>query len=753
MVEELYISTTTVGQLYNFLNVVASVIVFINCFFDMDYRIKKMQQFEDNIGIVSDMMSCIAAFVVAYYSLNTPFDLVEVTTRATENFRTVAYMLSLHIASQAAVVDNPSLLFSTAYDAIGDATGGTILDTGELTYIRATPKAFVKNINKYCLEAIYISKYWLAIAALVYSVYVVRANQPSFNRKCRLFFQKTFLGRIPTIAISAYGMFLYFVNIDLTTTQRYATVLYEDQQVTDRQVAATVFESMSILVLAVKALYILLFWRRYELAIPAALFIIVKAIDRQDELQNDSETFDTLVYAAIIAASLAVGPIVVFLGKINVRTTINVGPNILYKLGFLLVIMSGFFLVPAVASEWFDFDFEQGNIATDAASKINTAVGKIDGIVGNIFDVARQLDPCVRRKDLPDKVPTDSGQYSPISNINQVDQQLLENRIRLADDVDDIGSICIDASTSNYDWDLSHTDSTQQLHCQKLKDDEDRSREELEDNVNNDNFDQNEGYAGNEENDYFVSASCRNKQCNAMTGVAAAALVVSNIPFTGPLGLFMNLGGRAAFTIFKVGRKIAKFGPRLKRKKDKVDKLAKKIGKAIGTINRALAFTVGMTSIFLPIFIGAVVTLALVMFRRDIFVERSGKGGNYQAVRTQSIDKGLGITLAIFGPLCIIDALFAAMLYILPMFMAEMFSLLPASLVIATFEELPGYTSLKMAYLVGCLGNALVVISGLLFVFNNSIASIFFSIRTSISSFYYFGWNERKANLKMSTLR
>ena len=272
MVEILYLNTTTVGQLFNFLNVIASLMVLVNSFFDIDYRISKMTHFEDNIGIVIDIVCCIAAFVVGYYSLLTPYDNLEVTTKATENFRTTIYMLSLHIAAQATVVDNPALIFSTAYELIGDVTDGSIVDTGDVTYIESTSISFLTNINKYFLEAIYYSKTWLTIAGIIYSAYVIRANKPDFGESCRVYFIKTSFGRIPSIIITSFALYQYIINVDFSPFQKYSDILFEQTS------TSATFESISVFFLGLKIVYILIFWKRYEFCLPAIFFIVLNDI-------------------------------------------------------------------------------------------------------------------------------------------------------------------------------------------------------------------------------------------------------------------------------------------------------------------------------------------------------------------------------------------------------------------------------------------------------------------------------------------
>ena len=55
--------------------------------------------------------------------------------------------------------------------------------------------------------------------------------------------------------------------------------------------------------------------------------------------------------------------------------------------------------------------------------------------------------------------------------------------------------------------------------------------------------------------------------------------------------MMAKMATNAAFTVFKIGRKIAKFAPRLYKKKQKIRKLAKKIGQSVGTNKAAFGFS------------------------------------------------------------------------------------------------------------------------------------------------------------------
>lgn len=735
MVEINYISTTTIGQLFNFMNMITSSLIFVNTIFDINYRISNMSNFEDNLGIFSDIFSSIAAFVILYYSIITPFELIEVNQKSTEKFRTIMYAFSLHLASQSTVIDDPSIIFSTTYETIGTITNDTIFDSGNVSYIEATSLSFLKNINKYFIMFIYYSKMWLTISGIIYIIYVVRTNLPFFG-KCRFF--KYFFIRFPILLISIFSLYMYLITRDLESViYRYSNILYEESYI------SRFLETISIIFLILKVVYMLLFWKHYELTLPAIVFVLLKAIDHQDELMNDKFDFDILVYLSIITLLMSIGSIILYIFTMKYKDILNFGPTIIYKIGIILVIISSFFLISAISSDWFDFNFEQGNISENAVLKVENAVQEMDFIIDDIFDVARSLDPCTKRKNIPDMI--ENTNITPINNENQVIEQLRLNRKKLADDISDIGSICFDTSTSNYNWDFNQTDTNEEIHCLKLKSEEDNMKQELTKSVNNEPNGLGKKYVkSSESDDFFVDEKCKNAQCAIFTTTSVTAIALSYIPFAGGPAMMAKMASNAAFTVFKIGRKIAKFAPRLYKKKQKIRKLANKIGQSVGTNKAAFGFSIGMVSIFLPVFIGTVISLSLIMFRRNIYVIK-GSEISYKQL-SKSTNNGLKIIVSIFLPLSFINAIFYTMLNILPIFMEAFLKLLPSSFLKVTFNNMPGFEALKLSYLIAFLGNLIIIISSILFIFNNSITSIFKYIKINIWDKPY---EKQPSNLKL----
>ena len=727
-------STTTLGQLYNFFNVLGSMIMFVNCVLDINYRLREQVHLEDNLGIVADVMSSVGAMFVAYYSLNTPFDTTRVTTRVTQRFRTVVYLICLHMASQGSVLDDPTLIFSTQYELIGDLTSTVSPLEEDLSFTRSLGMGELVAINRIVINVIYGTKIWLTVSASIYSLYVVAASSKKYMR---LIYMWTFLCRLPSVACAVFLLLIYIPTIDLRSVRRNSTYLYADFDA-NQATASAAFEAVGVVVLTMKSIYVTLIWRRYDFGLLAMVFICLKVLERQDELRQDGPLFRTLVYVLFATASMAVGPLLVSLTHLNPIKSINVGHRTLYKLGIVLVLSSSFFMVAAITGDWFEFDFQQGKLGDDAEQKINSALGRVDAIGEKFVTFARKLDPCVVRRDVPDDVAVVGDQeIYAMNNEEQVDAQLRRGRERIVTQqtAGAAGAVCIDTSSDNFDWVTDQTDSEERLRCEKLQDTEDEQREKLLKSViNNPHNALSKPYGMVEsdfDNDNFVDEQCRNTQCNIMTGAALAALVIANIPFFGGVGMAMSLASRAAFTVFKIGRKLLKFGPKIRRKRDKILKLLKLVSKAVGVSTGAIGFTMGTISLLLPVFLGTVVVMAIVMFRRDVYTYTNGGGSppeegeeeeeEEEIVKAAPGPRPLGLVLGIFLPLLFIDVGFAVMLYIIPMFMEEFFGLLDEVLVKVTFDELPAYTSLKYAFISASLGNSIIVVSYVLHKFDETL--------------------------------
>lgn len=741
--KQTFISVTTFGQLFNFFVTLAGVIVAVNCFFDLDYRLNNMTRFEDNIGVVVDLISGIAALSVSYFSIITPYDAIEIVTTADENFRTVLYMICLHMAAQAEIVDDPAIIFSGVFEAVGEFTNGTAVDVGEeISFTQAFEMDLYTGLIKGFLNLIYLSKIWLTIAGVIYSFYVIRAHYPICDTQCRRIFAFTLLGRLPALMATIYALVMYFINYNIDTVERFANELYsETEQLNADLPAVTVFETLGVVALGAKILYILVFWGRYDFSLIGSTFLLGKSIVKADLQLNEDESFDGLVYAFMFLASMTIGPLILNMVTFKIDDYAFFIPKVLYKVGILFMLLSAVFIMSSYTIDWFDFDFKKITIGADIIEKIDGAVAEIDKVQDDLFAIVKKLNPCVRKNpNFEDDIPNDDGLViTPIGTTTQLENNLRDMRQEIWNR-DDLSSQCVD-QTNNYDfYNPSTLSGTLQGHCQKVIDEEQETRERMQrDGIDDDSGIPDNSYEDEDfDNDkYIENNECKERACNAMTGVATAAMILSIVPFAGKPAMLLNFGQRAAFTVFKVGRKIAKFGPRIKKKKTKFKKLADLIKEAGTNSSGKMKFTAAMSGMYLPAFICIVVALAVIMFRRDIYLSVNNRG-SYTALKNdkkRGLQNNFRTLLVVFVPMLIVNAAFTAMLYIVPDFLFKVIDLInDTGILIASGEERPGYTALKMTYLLTTLGSLCVVVSGIVYLIAGSFTYLLTWIKEQVFS-------------------
>eukprot|EP00957_Ditylum_brightwellii_P202243 15329284-Ditylum_brightwellii.AAC.1 len=130
----------------------------------------------------------------------------------------------------------------------------------------------------------------------------------------------------------------------------------------------------------------------------------------------------------------------------------------------------------------------------------------------------------------------------------------------------------------------------------------------------------------NYDDDYFVDQECKDRVCYGFTAVVVFTIKLSFVLFMGGPVMILNIGKQMAYQIFCMGRKIIKFIPRIRRKRKKLKWLAKQIKRMLVTTKGTVLFTPASAAFFFTMFVMAVCSLALTMFRRDVYIERNKDG-------------------------------------------------------------------------------------------------------------------------------
>lgn len=621
-----------------------------------------------------------------------------------------------------------------------DGTG--TISTGNVDFYDVHSLNFLGTTAEWIMDTITFSKIWLTIAGLIYVVYVIYTNKPDWGREWRLFFRVTALARVPTMAATAFGIAMYFTHAEIGRLADYSTVIYEQQTLDSVVDGAYVMESVSMIILAFNACYILLFWNAYQGALVGTTFILIKACARKDRLADEDDEFYALVYTTVIMAGMTAGTFLVLIREVDIEARFNFVPSVLYKTGIIFLVVASIFLIAAVTNNWFEFSFTPVNLGADIERAVKRAEDMIESVVDDIYTVGKTLDPCTRKRSLPSDVDTGNGVVTAVSNDNQLDAQFQESRRALFEDVGDADSVCIVKTAGVYDWTGVGT------RCQQLETKEKNNRNEASGTLNNPDYDVNKPYTDNDkENEYFVDRNCRNTQCNVMTGLAVSALAIASFPFTGAAGYMMNVGSRAAFQLFKIGRKIAKFAPKIWRKRKKIRKFVKVVRSLVVSTKAAFGFTVALTIMFLPVFVGMIVAFALLMFRRDVYVRKTDLK-DYQIIRAEKNERGFALTMAVFLPLTVINFAFLMTLTAIPKLFEGIINLMPQTFFSGVMYQDSGFRALILAYSVSFAGSLLVLVSVVIFTIQNLVfmtgVSVAQAIRETIRDYFGSNWRRRR---------
>lgn len=738
----------TLGQLFNFLVFLASLIILLNNVMNFRYRLNLFKHFEDNLDLLNDVLIISCAFGATFFSISSPYDEEGVASvfNTKESFTTVLYMIFLLVTSTSVPTDDPNILFRSTYEAVVVATDGTLVAENVNIY-QLEDEHLITDIGLWYIQAVHTSKLLIFIAAVIYAARVMWDNKPDLGCRTLENIGEYLIGRIFLLFMVAVATFYWIINVinvnNITIRSAFtnAEELLDDYSVGGinawlvNPVVQIAFNYAVTLCLLIISAYIGIFYENFQFGIACVLVVFTQNLVQADMLLLDGDEFTIKVILTCFTALAFIGTGVNWAIN-NYQAGVLTGkiiPNILYKTGSILSILSLIFLVTAFTYNWMDFDFKPAGIALEVAQAMDTADATIDAVVEDVFSVARTLDPCLR-KAVPTDVTYDGVDVVTAGDAASVDEQMRLARGDIKNNVASADSVCV-LSAPDFLIDTGFSPRCANLDTELS--DQRTSLVEAQneaDNLKN-------PYEGNEDDDFFVDTKCRSTQCTVLLTAGIAAMALSAVPFLGVVGYAAGTAARAANVVFKIGRKIAKFAPRIKRKRDKIRKLANRIRKLSVATKGKLHFTLKLSLVFIPIILGATITLCLIMFRREIYkkgddvayrrLEQMGGIKSFNLI--EKLNRGISMMVGIYLPLAFINTAFYITLTVMPELFNVLFNELPGVLVDVQMEIDVGYTSLKLAYLVASVGNGLVVLSNILYLFDNSV----------IAALLYF-WNRVK---------
>lgn len=733
----------TLGQLFNFLVFLASLIILLNNVMNFRYRLNLFKHFEDNLDLLNDVLIIICAFGATFFSISSPYDEEGVRSvfKTEESFTTVLYMIFLLVTSTSVPTDDPNILFRSTYEAVVVATNGTLV-AENLNIYQLEDEHLITDIGLWYIQAVHTSKLVIFIAAVIYAVRVMWDNKPDLGGRTWGNLREYLIGRIFLLIMVGVASFYWMINVINVNNITVRSALTNAEELLDdynveginawlaKPVVQLSFNYVVTLCLLIISAYIGIFYENFQFGIACVLVVFTQNVVHADMLLLDGAEFSTKVILTCFTALAFIGT--------GVNWVINnyqagalsgkIIPNMLYKSGSILSILSLIFLVTAFTYNWIDFDFKPAGIALEVAQAMDSADAKIDAVVEDVFSVARALDPCLR-KVVPTDVTYGGVDVVTAGDAASVDEQMRLAREEIKNNVASADSVCV-LSAPDFLIDTGHSP-----RCANLDTELATQRSSLV-AAQNEADSLTRPYTGNEDDEFFVDEQCRSTQCTVLLSAGIAAMALSAVPFCGIAGFAAGTAARAGNAIYKIGRKIAKFAPRIKRKRNKIKKMANRIRKLATVSKGKIHFTLQLSLVFIPVILGATVTLCVLMFRRDIY--KKGSGGAYERVEQinvegdfslksfrliEKLNRGLSMVFGIYLPLTLINSAFYITLVVMPELFDALFNELPTVLVAVQMETDVGYTSLKLAYLVASLGNGLIVLSNILYLFDNSLIS------------------------------
>lgn len=752
------IENSTLGQLFNFVLFIASLALSVNNLLDIRYKINQLEyNLENNIGILHDTLLLLAALTVCMLTIHSPFErqVKEESVRSlvtevrSESFTSLVFVTCMLYAATSTVVEDPMVLFTTSFETISDTLGA--IDMLDLDIdVKELDRDLLNTLGLDFITYTNFSKLVLVLSAFVYIMLTIIEHPPT-NALREHWMQNWKDSTIPRMAmlwVWAFNVSAFFVNVVgtdvngldgtfLRNTKTVFTSFTDLSMVRSALVDPSYQNAMQDLVvgsLLFITFYVIAFYKHYEYGAVVLLAAMVQNVDKSDDLLQDNVMFEANLWLMIVVSAITLAASLRFCwdNRKDYEVALEVVPDLLYKVGNILCIVSLFFMLISIRYDWLDFDFKPSGVSETVATAIEDASERIDSVVNTLSSVATVLDPCSHRTTIqavPDTVTASDAQ--------SLDDVLIDARKSIKDSGIGDAAVCM-AATSPFDF-----INLGQSQCTSMKNDFDSNRQSLVDQFNtNANLAGLKSYDPNtdHENEFFVDESCVTAKCDALTAITVAAVSLSFVPFMGGAAKAVTMAARAAFRVFKIGRRLTKSLPRMLKKKRKIKKLASRIVRLAAATTDHAGFTEDMAIIYLPLIILATASLAIIMFRRGV---RHSKTDNKYSLIMSSASNSIvfRMIIGLFGPLALAESAFYVTLHVMPIFANEILAALPLVLVTSELDVNIGYTSLKLAYFFSSVGAIMVVVSAVLFAFENSLLA---AVRYFIKGTKYVHWKLNK---------
>lgn len=358
----------------------------------------------------------------------------------------------------------------------------------------------------------------------------------------------------------------------------------------------------------------------------------------------------------------------------------------LFRLGNVLCVLSVFFAAVAVTNDWFDATFEPYDINLDVIGNLTFASDTMDDIISRLGDVAQSLDPCSYQETIR---LDSSADFVGVTDQTSLQENLRQAREAAAASDSDL-SQCVGEAPN---FDFVHGVGAGPPQCIEFREQYTDTASDTSSGISDARSDFDALVHGDITTETYVDRACVQAQCQRLTAVTAAALVTSFIPFLSVVSRALTMAVRAAFIVYKIGRRVTRLLPSLRRRVAPLKSLVKRIARLAIVTARRTSPARSSLLMLTPVLTAAAVGLTIVFFQRDS-VRRVG-------------------LLGVYVPLALSNAVFAGLSYILPSALSRTLAALPAEFVTGTVVEMPGLAALRVCFVMSALGSALCALTAL----------------------------------------
>lgn len=739
-------------DLLNFAGFLSGTILFLNNIFYINSNIGLVSEIESNVVVVSMVINTVLAFFVMFISVSSPYETDKDGNIYNRLWMMVLYILSLASISTSIIVDDPELLVESTFDIVSsdnmfidfEIDETDVLDFDQVSTVTRSYIVFFNMAKVFCLAFSSFN-----ILFLLAGVDIFKKNFPKLF-KASIFERGFYVGMLVVNIIVLFGAFSYDSGkTDNHFNAHLDTILVmagETDYIQTFYIGAftLIVQYFSMLILVAIALILLLFFdNEYQFSMLPMLLLTIQSLIRMDVAVDDGVLFTVSVLLLMFQL-----PLVVFLllkqfyknvRRNGLETLTMPVVNALYRIGNIMSLLSLFFLFIGYMYPWVNMHFKPvSSLTSGVLDNVDDAITKIDGVMADVFDVVSVFDPCYRKNNVDNlnfEIPNsdngtgllDSDDDTNLGSTGNYQQHLK----KLHDSGASPDAQCLKDVGGIVDWITPF-----QNDCEGIKDKFDRRIKKYEDDFTNNPENEGNQYTEQDsknEDSYFVDSHCRSVQCDALLGAGVAAMAVANIPFFGAVGMLMKIASKAVHSVYKVGRKIARVLPKIRKVKEKIQNIGKVVRSLLITTYKSISVTPALAVIYLPILIGAFTTIVLIVIRRRLYVDTSKPVSDQ---RLQKALSGVKFIFAIWFPIVLSEGLFLGMFSLFKEILLKITKVIPDNLLVADANFLPGYEAMRIAYAIGFVGHSIVLLSALIFVLSNSSFSVLAYINETITGLF-----------------